>query len=315
MINILNFGDDIENKQIYLQAVPNENEIPIVAGKKLSEYHVDDNAIICPNIMRWTESDGNFNVDNTINMKQYLNKELEVNYANKLPYKFKVVGLYDTYSTYSYGGVCYTSYETLEVATNKYYDNNPEEYKKRIDYEIEQKDYYENIYIMVDDVKNVQKVNKFLENNHYFQEGAITEINTESVENIIKICSQITIVLYIIIAIIIVVTLIQNILRKENENFIYYAVGYRKKDIIKIIFVENSIFILIGFILSIGITQLLLNIYKNQVLLTKSRLYLMNPQVDGISIILTMLLILTIPLITTVSMWYIFKQYDYDKRG
>ena len=49
-------------------------------------------------------------------------------------------------------------------------------------------------------------------------------------------------------------------------------------------------------------------IYKNQVLSTKSRLYLMNPQVDIVSILISFLVSLIIPILITVILLFINRE-------
>lgn len=302
LIQIVDF-----NNNFYLQPIPLKNNINIVSGYNLDQYTEDEKVMICPNIMRLSNENGEFNIKNTIDMEKYLNQNININYAGNLPYEFKVVGLYDTHSTYSYGGICYTSYKNLEDAQNAYYEKNPNIYQNIMESKTQIYDYIDNIYIMIDDIKNLKEVDKFLEKNELFQDGAIVGINTDTVEEISSICNKITIVFYILAGLIIGITLIQNIIKKNRENFIYYAVGYTDKDMLKMFLIENSILVMIGFILSTVIVRIGLMIYKNQVLVTKSRLYLMNPRVDIISFLMTLLLALSIPLIATITIHMISK--------
>lgn len=289
-----------------LQAVPITNNINIVSGNNISS-NTNEIEIICPNIMRYENSDNTFNINNTIDMKNYLNKTIKGKYSSKSDTKLKIVGLYDTYSTYSYGGVCYTSYDNLELLQNNYYLEYPDILQNLIDYKIETNDYASNIYIMIDDISNLNQVKKFLKKNNFFTEESIVSINTDTIEEVNNICSKITVSLYILTSIIICITLIQNIINKSKKIFIYHAVGYKDSDIFKLIFLENSILISIGFIFSIIFTQIGLNIYKNQILINKSRLYLMNPKVDIISILISFILALLIPFIATIIIYTLSK--------
>ena len=116
-----------------------------------------------------------------------------------------------------------------------------------------------------------------------------------------KSCSYITLGMLVLSGIIVCLTLVQNITKRTKEFYLYSILGYSKKDVLKLIFMENSILIIIGYIFAIIAAQIGLIIYKNIVLIHKSRLYLMNPRVDLISILIGLLLALIIPILITVT--------------
>lgn len=305
-IDIVEFKSDDRLSTVYLQSVPVNNKINIVLGNNLDKYEDGKKVMICPNKIKFPKSDGEFDSNSSFDLEQYLNKEISLNYALSIPMKYKLVGLYDNFSTYSYGQVCYTSYKSLEDSQNAYYQANPEIYEEWLEYKKE--DFYTNIYFMIDDIRNLNNVNEFLKE-HNWRSSSIVDINTSTVEEITNISDKITFILYILTIVVIGFTLIQNILRKTKELLIYYASGYNSFNIIKIIFIENLFLIIIPFIISIVITQIMLTFYKNKVLIDNARLYLMNPTVNIESIISTLALTIVIPFAVTLITFIFSKRH------
>ena len=308
-IDMPEFSSNDRLSSVYLQSVPINNMINIISGDNLDKYEDGENVMICPNIIKFPGIDGKFDSNNSFALDEYLNKEISVNYALSVPMKYKLVGLYDNFSTYSYGQVCYTSYKSLEESKNVYYKANPNTLEEWLEYKKEA--FYTNVYFMIDNIKNLNSVDNFLRE-HNWRSDTIIEINTDTVEEITNITDKVTFILYILTIAVISFTLMQNILRRTKELLIYYATGYTNVDIIKIIFVENLYLIIIPFILSVIITQVMLTIYKHEVLIDNARLYLMNPIVDFGSAISTLSLTIIIPFAVT-FITYIFSKKNMPK--
>ena len=311
-IKLVDFFPEEYSPYLELQSVPVDNRINIVAGNNLDQYGEDEKVMICPDvIMPRNNIDKTFDATNKVDFKKYLNHDFLIEFGDLVPMEYKLVGVYDNYSTYSYGHVCYTSYKSFEAAENAYFEADPETYNNLTEDIIDF--FYRNIYFMIDVIKNLDEVRTYLRA-HGLDESPIIEISTSTVDEIMSVCSKITLILYVVTIIVVGITLIQNIARKSKELFIYHAVGYRNRDILKLIFVENSILIAIVFLLAIVIAQLGLFIYKNRVLSDMPRLYLMNPSIDIMSLLITFAMAIFIPLVVT-FVTYFFAKWNMKHLG
>lgn len=304
-IDMNEFSSNDRLSTVYLQSVPKNNMINIILGNNLDKYEDGEKVMICPNVIKFPKINGTFDSNNSFTLDKYLNEEISVNYALSIPMKYKLVGLYDNFSTYSYGQVCYTSYKNLEESQNAYYKANPEMYEQWLEYKKE--DFYTNIYFMIDDIKNLSSVNDFLHEHNWYSDS-IVDINTSTIEQITNITDKVTFIFYILTLLVISFTLIQSILRKSKELVIYYATGYNNISILNIIFFENLFLIIIPFILSILVTQVMLIIYKYKVLINNARLYLMTPTVNISSIISTLASTIIIPFVVTIITFVFAKK-------
>ena len=310
-MEILDFEENGENISMDIVGVPLKNNIPLIAGENLDAYTEKDKVMICPNLI-YTNSNNTVDEDRVKefqkNIESFLGKTIKSKNSNVVNLEeYKIIGLYDTISNYSIGNICYTSYANIEYLNNKANEaipdteENANHYYSSVDYT------GDNLYMMLDDMKNYDEVEKFLRDNNLSSSEWIWT-NPETVEQTMDTCSKISIGCLILSIIVIGINLLQNLDRRKKEFYLYHTLGYTQKDIIKIIFVENSILVLIGFVLAIGVTQIGLMIYKNQVLSTKSRLYLMNPQVDIVSILISFLVSLIIPILITVILLFINRE-------
>lgn len=296
------------NGTIEVLGIPLVNNIPLIAGENLDQYSANEKVLICPNKLYLSSRYGNFDSTKEKDISTYVSQTIDLKVLDKYPDKYKIIGLYDTLATYSLGQICYTSYENIEEMQEIIYENDPEAKETYTEY-MKTPDYMgPNIYIMIDDMKNLKEVDDFLHQQNMFEDGAIVGINTETVDQVMKVCNIITFCLFIVTGIIVSITLFQNIVKRSREIYLYRVLGYQNKDIFKMFFLENSILSLISLVFSILITQIGLKIYQSNVLLYKSRLYLMNPSVDLLSILITLLVILSIPMILTIVVFRFSKK-------
>ena len=298
-------------------SVPLKNDIPLIAGENLDAYNEKDKVMICPNSIYLDPKDRSQSVNiekSQVNFESYLGKTLKIKvaYSDELE-EYKVIGLFDTIDTYSIGDRCYMSQENIQYLNEKSNNANPD-YESYIDSWHNNVNYIgDNFYITLDNMKNLNEVQSFLQEHNMYSNEWIG-MNTMTVEQTMDTCSKISFGCLILSIIVVGINLLQNLEKRKKEFYLYHTLGYTQKDIIKIIFMENSILILIGFILAIGITQIGLTIYKNTTLAGIKRLYLMNPQVDIVSILISFLVSLIIPILITVFLLILTRKTNLNKR-
>ncbi len=297
-------------------SVPLKNDIPLIAGENLDAYNEKDKVMICPNSIYLDPKDRSQSVNiekSQVNFESYLGKTLKIKvaYSDELE-EYKVIGLFDTIDTYSIGDRCYMSQENIQYLNEKSNNANPD-YESYIDSWHNNVNYIgDNFYITLDNMKNLNEVQSFLQEHNMYSNEWIG-MNTMTVEQTMDTCSKISFGCLILSIIVVGINLLQNIEKRKKEFYLYHTLGYTQKDIIKIIFMENSILILIGFILAIGITQIGLTIYKNTTLAGIKRLYLMNPQVDIVSILISFLVSLIIPILITIFLLILTRKTNLNK--
>ena len=297
-------------------SVPLKNDIPLIAGENLDAYNEKDKVMICPNSIYLDPKDRSKNVNiekSQVNFESYLGKTLKikVEYSDELE-EYKVIGLFDTIDTYSIGDRCYMSQENIQYLNEKSNNANPD-YESYIDSWHNNVNYIgDNFYITLDNMKNLNEVQSFLQEHNMYSNEWIG-MNTMTVEQTMDTCSKIVLGCLIASAVVVCVTLLQNLEKRKKEFYLYHTLGYTKKDIVKMIFMENSILVLIGFVLAVGITQIGLINYKNATLTRIKRLYLMNPQVDILSILISLLVALIIPILVTIVLLIFTRKKDLNQ--
>lgn len=288
----------------YLRGVPLDNKIPLVAGENLDSYDPSMKVMICPSVAYPNDENNEFTTEKQVDLSSLLGREVHISHFGEMKDTYRIIGLYDTHQTYSLGKVCYTSQQNIERINAFYYELHPEyqeereRYRNTVDYQ------GDNIYLMLDDMSHADEVDTYLRQHGMFLGDAVVGINTETVDQVMKICNFITLLLFVITMIVVAITLILGMLQRQKEVFIYRAIGYTKKDIIWMTLFENTCLLFLGFILSILFTQIGLILLKYLLLSHKSRLFLMNPSVDVISILLSLLLVLSIPLVVTLVLYF-----------
>jgi ABC-type antimicrobial peptide transport system permease subunit len=304
-------GEKNIDREFSINGVPLVNNIEIDNGNNLDKYNKTDKVMICPNIMIAEKDNNTFDSSKTMDISYLLDKDIDIKIGGVISDKYKIVGFYDTYSSYALGFDCYTSYNNIEYMNKKLSDygspdSGSEDYRKS--------PYYtgDTIYIMIDNMKNINNVTNFLRDNRLYTSGPVVYINTETVNNISSICMKVTIAVLLLLSIITVAILMQKIDKKKEEIFTYKALGYKNKDIIKLIFSENILLIILGYLLSIPITMLGLNIYKEMILRYNSRMYLLNPSIDIKNLVITLFMLVSIPIIISI-ITIVFTKIKKDK--
>lgn len=308
-VNIIEFANNKQDGLMQIIGVPKINNIKIVDGRNI----LNNNEIVCPNLITASsniDNNSKYDINNLISINNYINKKVHFKINNlSIMDDYQIVGLYDTFSNYSIGNTCFASYEMLESLINKYYLLDSK-VKTSID-EYHNSKYYmgENVYVMIDDIRHLSDFQQMIRENK-LNENAIVNINTSTVDDISSICKYITIITLIFIILFLIVTILNDIHKRVNELNTYKIIGYRNSDITKLIFVENSIVIIIGYIISIIFVHYGFIIYRNTNLINKSRLYLMIPHIDLLRSFLILISLLTIPIIITIIFKMLLKKSD-----
>lgn len=303
-INVSFNDEEKYNGSIGTIGAPGKNNIVLSEGKNFDSVDENKYAIICPNHI-YLEKDNiatyEYDENRKVDISKFLGKKIKVSFSGKKE-EFELIGLYDTESSYSLGHLCYVNYNASKLIKESFLEKDIDylEYMNSVDYQGEP------IKIIIDDTKNLDSITEYLRKKQLFLTPMV-DINTETVDMVMKNCSYITIGILLVSGIVVCFTLIQNIMKRNRDFFIYNALGYSKKDVFKLIFMENSILVFIGYIFAIPITQIGLTIFKNAVLSGKSRLYLMNPKIGLLAIILGLLVSLLIPMLVTL-VTYIFAK-------
>lgn len=207
---------DIGNNIVYLYPNYDGFTPEVVMGRELKE----DNEIICPKIMNLNGNSvrsyyKTFKGELT-NMEDYLNKDLTFTYEadDKVTKTFTLVGLYDPVTS--------NNFDKCYITENANSFNEESDNKKEST----------SLAIFVDKFENTKKIRQDLNENGIFYEHHYDELyNALSLKMLILLLTLISIVVFVVIIII-----YYNLyLTKSNQRFMLYkALGYNKKQIIKV---------------------------------------------------------------------------------
>lgn len=258
-VNINEFKSEKTDGEIHLVGSNKELTPSIIAGRNIEDD--DAHVLICPiNFIAAgnLDSRNDLNRNNYLNGKKFLNTEVTVTY-NSYDYseetpkilkeyssKFKVIGLYDAYDSYSELNVCYTSFSDVEKI-NKLMKGNMDEYTEKV---------YWHPIVIVDDSKNVEKVSKEIINLGYTPQQLLN-INTKLSTNIKNICVLLAIITSIVSFISIILYVIKALKGRENEIGLLKAIGYKNKDIFVSLLIETLLIGIICFLITFIIYTIL----------------------------------------------------------
>lgn len=257
--------DSLDNHNIYAYtALKSDNKyvlnrfIPsfmpsLTHGKNLK----DEYDIICPELA------ADFNYDDSlsselINLKDKIGSTLTLYFYDKnnqvFSKDFNLVGTYNADFYYSYN-TCYILNDTFNQLYSNIYNDSEDnsEVVKRL------------FTLYIDDEKNVSQITTFLD-----EQGIMNSVSTldNSFVDYILFLALIILIILIVVSIIILINYFKNYYQDEYYNIsLYKALGFKDKDIIKIIFVENMLLILLAMVISIIIfliLKIIITIYLHQ---------------------------------------------------
>ncbi len=296
---------DDKNTMLQIYGVPQKNNIPIVLGENIDAYDEDEFVMICPLNVILKDENQNINLNKSVNIEHLLNQTVDVNLMGAIPMKGKIVGFYDTYKNYTDGQTCYASYKNVEKMDAMLRDDG---FKETVNYTGDQ------IMIMIDDNRNHNEVINYLEENHFNPSFPFLLVLGGEF-SVIKYCNKLTLAMTLLAGLTVGCVFFQNYVQNKEQYFLYHALGYSRIQIIKMIFVENSILIFLGFIPAIGVTQILLRLYKYFILASDNRLYYMNPIVDLPSSLIALGVGLLIPIFLTIILFIFTAKKSYEEVG
>lgn len=287
-------NDDMDG-QIIIKGIPN-NAIDVILGEKLGNSK-DNYEIICaknfnPNSQVYKV---NFNEVKLYDLSNDIGKTLKIKIAGStIPDNFKLVGLYDSNYNYSAGDVCYASSETVSMLNMKY--------QKQVFNSGKSDEYgtitYLPIYMTIDSVDNLDEIMNEIQKQGFYADPVIN-INTSIGNNVVKIVLVLTWVSCILSLAIILITSFRQIQEREKEFAISKAIGYAKKDINSLLYIESILLGLISFCLSILITIIALFILKNNFLASNVEFSRMTISMNYIAVILGLVIVVIIPSIAS----------------
>lgn len=254
---------NIDNKKIYVNIKPLNNiySPKIIGGRKV----IDSNEMICPKYLAKNISDLT-TISNVINMKDYVDKELNLSYKKEIfrdlytidtlkeySRKIKIVGLYD--DGYSMGMFydCYILDETIKEIVEEERIVYSDEYLSQVKVE----DNGLATSVLVDKLENVDTVSKQLKEDGYIVERQLS-MKTELLENINLISKALTIIMFLFISIIFVIYLGNMIKKQKRDIGLYKLFGFTNRQITNIIIFKVLTIIVLSIVLEGVIIMFLL---------------------------------------------------------
>lgn len=254
---------NIDNKKIYVNIKPLNNiySPKIISGRKVN----DSNEMICPKYLAKNISDLT-TISDVINMKDYVDKELNLSYKKEIfrdlytidtikeySRKIKIVGLYD--DGYSMGMFydCYMLDETLKEIVEEERIVYSDEYLSQV--KVEENGLSTSV--VVDKLENVDTVSKQLKEDGYIVERQLA-MKTELLENINLISKILTIIMFLFISIIFVIYLGNMIKKQKRDIGLYKLFGFTNRQITNIIIFKVLTIIILSIVLEGVIIMFLL---------------------------------------------------------
>lgn len=272
--NFYSYSDILQTKEFVNEKMDGMVNLYVASNKSLPNVTFgtdfpdeEGNYLICPETLYATSDKDSLKTISTkyaINMKEYLNKEIEFTYKSNLDnYDFEdtfiVVGLYES-NGYLDSNICYTQNSSLEnIISNKYSDEiNKETGESNLIYQT-------GLFVQVDDLNNMEKVKTELSSLGYnYEENAI--IITSYFENIQNVAQKVSVITLIITLVVLLVVSIKQFNDDKNTYILFKYLGYHKKSIYLISFVSNLIQFVVSILISMlifGIVYIIFNIILN----------------------------------------------------
>lgn len=232
--------ENINGEVRLVGTIPNTKKIKY--GEDLS---INKNGIICPDnfLPDSLIYYGNYDVNNIINLEEYLNKKINFKFIGQYDTSLELVGIFDSKYDYSSPNVCYVNHSTLRALNNKY--------QPYLSGDTQQ------AFILFKDIKDADNILKKYEGIEYIPAKIIKKELGNKILAITSVSSC------IILAVFFVFSYFLNARKviKESKNIgIFKVCGYDDKEIKNIFYAENIILFSIAIIISMIISNYI--IYK-----------------------------------------------------
>ncbi|MBR1376658.1 MAG: ABC transporter permease [Bacilli bacterium] len=252
----------------------------ILKGNDLGEKKYE---IICPshflpksNIQNG-QYDKNLEVDISANIGDVIRFELFPNTKNSPMVNMTLVGVYDEDYDYSDINICYTNHETISQINRKYQSNVVDEGR--------------GIYILIDNTNNIDNI---YEVDGVYEMFAMKQIRTDVADNVFKVTSIFTIVSYILTGVLLLI-MFNKKFRNEYRNYgLLLALGYEKKTIKLISYLENLFIIVTFFIIASILNVVVLKNFTKIFLSNQMQLSKINIGISLIALLFSTIVLLII---------------------
>lgn len=233
----------------------NEKDLPKI---EYGSPDLSDNGLVCPsffvpdeeadsNIITTTEKaiDGKTIIGKTIN-EEFLKKTIENDQLvtkDSLKMQFTFKGFFDAPKYMLPSNTCFTSYNTFNRINSFLYG---EEATKVTT-------------ILIDDFKNLEEVQNAVTGMGY-EPRELFQLDYETVDFVFIMTLIVVIIFLILIYVVINFNIKRDIIDKEKEILLYKSIGYSKKDIIKIYYLEYMTIFGISFLISCLLSSVIIQV-------------------------------------------------------
>lgn len=274
-----------------------------IVGKSMKDLNSGE--LICPYTF-YPSSDSDLKTDENkmFSPEDTLNREFNATYyiynieindnevADELTSdtkKFKIVGLYDSTLVMNSNNNCYATPEDIKELSD--FLNPP----------LEDLSTYTNLYVVIDEVKNVSSVKKELQKMGFEVSAETNASIDKNVLTIITIlCTSFFIIIIATFSYVFINYMKKNIIRESKYLGILRACGYIKKDIISKQIVNNLIILFFSFIISILVFSISFIILDKNIF--KYFKYIGIKINSNISLLIILSIIVTLAMIIIVSL-------------
>lgn len=188
----------------------------------------------------------------------------DIKVVKKHTYSFKVVGVYDSVSSYCEDSVCFIPIQDV-IKINDIANGNLYDYVSEPDIFLTVVDKYENAQTVIDTINS----------NGYIAEIAMT-FNTAFGNLIIIVGNILAVILIIICTFNLMFSLNSNVKNRTGEIGLLKCIGYTNKNLYTIIFLELGILVFAAIVISILILLLILFVFNNFVFINEI-IIIINP--------------------------------------
>ncbi len=218
-----------------------------------------------------------YNFNRTIDLRNYIDKSLDVRYISEYKVPMVIVGIFDATYDLSEPNVCYVSHLTLKRLNDRYQSN--------LDNEVMPIYIQLNDHTNIDSIKNIEGV---------FDVVLVKQIKEDVINNVIKICG-----VAIVISVIIIFCLSYFIYKRKLINQYKYIglmkiVGYNNRLIKSLFYMESLLISFMSIILGYLIIIIVSPKFSETFLYSDPQLALMNISISITTIVIAFILILMI---------------------
>lgn len=293
VLSLSKLGKENVIGSFFIVGISDENMIEVSHGRKIS----NENEIICPNIFYPNddlESKTTLKPNEFFQMQRYLGEKVLSNYFVYIDdenrdirsLELSIVGTYSNNPSYIDENICYASRTLIRKIFDEAYQH------------IDLSQQLDSIIVRVDDIKNINRVIREIEKDNYFVTPAVY-VDHQFINSIKYLSYTILFITTIISICLISYINKKGINDKKSEINVFRGLGYSKKEISRILFLEN---------LYLGVlTSLISCVIVFLIWLTLMTLISSNPlifqkipvSVSGLSILISIFIVCVSLLITS----------------